>query len=231
MAENNQNIQTQIDDINRKLDLVLEHVNQQRLKREMIDDLVADTSIITKDAWDSTVKELDNQGIELDIDDIKQLVFKFLKNINNLTDAMSMFESINDLVKDTGPIINEIGVDAIHKLHEFEQKGYFEFLREAGNIMDKIISHYSQEDLRKLGDNIVYATDTLMKLTDPEMLKTVNKAVEVYQQMDGEPVEEYSMWKTMRAMNSKEMKKTMGFLMTFIKKMNNESNTKQTTDK
>ncbi|MFP3860261.1 MAG: DUF1641 domain-containing protein [Bacteroidales bacterium] len=35
----------------------------------------------------------------------------------------------------------------------------------------------------------------------------------------------------MRAMNSKEMKKTMGFLMTFIKKMNNESNTKQTTDK
>lgn len=227
MAENNKNIQSQIDDINRKLDLVLEHVNQQRLKREMIDDLVADTSIITKDAWDSTVQELDDQGIELDIDDIKQLVFKFLKNIKNLTEAISIFESFNDLLKDAGPMINEMGVDAIYKLHEFEEKGYFEFLRETGNVMDKIISHYSQEDLRKLGDNMVYLTDTLMKLTDPEMLKTVNKTIEVYQEMDGEPVEEYSMWKTMRAMNSKEMKRTMGFLMTFIKKMNNESNTKQ----
>ncbi|MFO8236281.1 MAG: hypothetical protein R6U04_12855 [Bacteroidales bacterium] len=230
MAENNQNIQTQIDDINRKLDLVLEHVNQQRLKREMIDDLVADTSIITKDAWDSTVKELDNQGIELDIDDIKQLIFKFLKNIKNFTEVIAMFESINDLMKDASPIVNEVGVDMIHKLHEFEEKGYFEFLKEAGNITDKLITHISPEDLRKIADNIPYIADTLKKLSNTDMLKTMNNAADVYQQMDGEKVEEYSLWKTMRTMNSKEMKKTMGFLMTFIKKLNQENQQQKSTN-
>jgi uncharacterized protein YjgD (DUF1641 family) len=229
MAENNQDIQKQIDEMNQKLDLVLEHVNKQRLKSEMVDDLMADASIITKDAWDTTVKELDDQGIELDVDDMKHLVFKFLKNIKSFTQAIELFESANDLMKDTGPIVNEMGVDAIHKLHEFEQKGYFQFLREVGNIMDNIVTHYSAEDVRELADNIVIIMDTVRNITQPEMLKAMNNAVSIYQKLDTEEVEEYSLWKAFRTLNSKEMRRGIGFIMTFMKKMSEETKTKQST--
>ena len=72
------NIQGQIDEINRKLDLVLHYVNEQRLKSERMEDLVTDVSIIGKDLFDTAVYELDNQGIELDLEEMKVLAFKLI---------------------------------------------------------------------------------------------------------------------------------------------------------
>jgi len=224
MADNNQDIQKQINEMNEKLDTVLHHVNQQRLKSEMVDDFLSDASIITKDAWDSTVKELDDQGVELNVDDIKHLSIKLIKNIGNFNQMIELFESFNDLAKDVGPITKEVGIDTIKKLHEFEQKGYFEFFRELTGVMDKIVENYSPEDIRTLANNMGTIMEIVRGLTQPEMLNTVNNAVSVYQEMDKENVEEYSLWKTFRTMNSKEMKKGMGFLMTFMKQLSQEQN-------
>jgi len=231
MADNNQDIQKQINEMNEKLDTVLHHVNQQRLKSEMVDDFLADASIITKDAWDSTVKELDDQGVELNVDDIKQLSVKLMKNIGNFTQMIELFESFNDLAKDVGPITKEVGIDTIKKLHEFEQKGYFEFFRELTGVMDKVVENYSPEDIRTLANNMGTIMEIVRGLTQPEMLNTVNNAVSVYQEMDKENVEEYSLWKTFRTMNSKEMKKGMGFLMTFMKQLSQEQEHKQNKSK
>ena len=44
--------------------------------------------------------------------------------------SMSMLDTLGsamDLMRDVGPIANEVIIDATKKLHEFEQKGYFEF--------------------------------------------------------------------------------------------------------
>ncbi len=222
MAENNREIQKQINELNTKLDLVLEHVNQQRLKREMTDDLFADLSIVARDAWDTTVSELDDQGIEMDMDDIKQLIFKFIKNIKNFNDAISFFESMNDMIKDAAPIVNEMGIDAIKNLHEFENKGYFNFMREVATVTDRIVTGLSAEDMRRLSDNAGEIVELLRNLTDPGMVRSMNKMVMVMQNMTTSEVEEYGLWKTLKAMNSKDMRKAAGFMMTFVKKMNDE---------
>lgn len=227
MADNNQDIQKQINEMNEKLDTVLHHVNQQRLKSEMVDDFLADASIITKDAWDSTVKELDDQGVELNVDDIKHLSVKLMKNIGNFNKMIELFESFNDLAQDVGPITKEVGIDTVKKLHEFEQKGYFEFFRELTGVMDKIVENYSAEDIRTLANNMGTIMEIVRGLTQPEMLNAVNNAVSVYQDMDKENIEEYSLWKTFRTMNSKEMKKGMGFLMTFMKQLSKEQEQNQ----
>ena len=64
------NIQTQIDELNGKVDLILEYVNQQRLKSESVDDLISDVSIIGKDMYDSAVTELEERSIEIDPEDV-----------------------------------------------------------------------------------------------------------------------------------------------------------------
>ena len=60
------NIQSQIDALDRKLDLILEHIHQQKMNTSMVEDLVSDLSIVGKDAYDSTVAELDKRQIEID---------------------------------------------------------------------------------------------------------------------------------------------------------------------
>ena len=215
-------IQKQIDEINGKLDEILVCATQQRLRSARLDDLVSDLSIIGKDAFSSTVTELDKQGIELNVDDIKHLAFKLIKNVDKFTDVVTTFESAHDLLKDLGPVAREVIIDVIKKLHELEQKGYFEFFREVGNVFDNIITHYSTEDVRLLADNIVTILDTIKNLTQPEMLQAMNNAVYIYQKLDIEDIPEYSMWKAMKEMRTPEMKKGIGFMITFLKNLSGD---------
>lgn len=223
MEAKSDNIQEQINAINQKLDTLLLYVNEQRLKSETIEDLVADVSLISKDAFSSVVYELDKQGIELNVNDIKLLVYKLIRNVNNFSQVMDMFESITDLLKDAGPIVTEVGIDFTNKLHEFEQKGYFDFFKELTNIMDNIVTSYSTEDVRALADNVVTILDTVKNLTQPDMLHAINNAVSIFKNLDTENIQEYSLWKAFREMNTPEMKRGLGFIMTFLKNLSQES--------
>lgn len=215
-------IQPQIDEINQKLDLVLQYVNQQRLKSEAIEDLVTDVSIIGRDIFHGAVNELDNQNIELDIDEIKILIFKLIKNVGNFVTVLSAFESLNDFLKDAGPVANEVMIDVIKKMHEFEKKGYFEFIKELMHVFDNIITNYAAEDVRFLSNNIVTIMDTIKNMTQPEILGAMNNAVNIYKNLNPDDVEEYSMWKAFREMRTPEMKRGIGFIMLFLKNLSKE---------
>src|SRR5210317_2651509 len=153
------NTTQQIAELNQKVDTILEYVNQQRLKSQAIDDLVADVSIIGKDAYDSTVKALDEHEVVLDPDQLRELAIRAAQNVGNFNTLLDTLGSAMDLMKDVGPIANEVIIDTTKKLHEFEQKGYFEFMKEFGAIIDNIVTHYGAEDARMLADNVVAMLD------------------------------------------------------------------------
>lgn len=209
----------QIKEINQKLDLLLENVNQQRLKSEMIEDLISDVAIIGKDAYETSVEKLEEQGVELDGDALQLMFFKMLKNIDNFSMILNMFESMVDLSKDLGPIVKQTGFDVIDKFTELDKKGYFEFFGEALKIIDNIVQHYTVEDVKMLSDNIVTIMDTVKNLTQPDMMKAMDNALTIYKNLDPTNVPEYSIWKVMKELNTPEMKRGLGFVLTFIKSL------------
>lgn len=215
------NIQTQIDALNDKVDLLLEYMQEQRLKHNAVDDLVADLSIVGKDMYDTAVAELEDRSIEIDPDDVKMIALKLMRNIRNINGVLDTFESATDFAKDAAPIMNEMIIDTIKKLHELDQKGYFEFFAEAGNIIDNIVTHFSIEDVRLLADNIVNIMETVKSMTQPEVLRSVNTAVKIYGSLEMENVPSYSVFKLMRELNKPEMKKGLGFMVTFLKNLAN----------
>lgn len=215
-------LQQQINDINRKLDLLLDYMHEQRLKSSAVDDLVSDLSIIGKDVYDTAVVELETRQVQMDPDEIKLLMIKLVKNVPTFIQMIDMLESMMDLVKDATPMVNEIIIDFTKKLHEFEQKGYFEFAREAGKVVDKVVTHYSPKDINDLSDNVVTILDTVKNLTQPDMLKAINNALRVFNSMEMEKLPEYSIWRVMKEMNSPEMKRGMAFMVTFLKNLSKE---------
>ena len=221
MAENTSQ---QIAELNQKVDTILEYVNQQRLKSQVIDDLVADASIIGKDVYDSTVTALDEREVILDPDQLRELGIRMAQNVGNFNNMLSSFGSVMDLVKDLEPIANEVIIDATKQLHEFEQKGYFEFIKEFGRIIDNIVTHYGAEDARMLADNVVAMLDVVKNLTQPDMLKSIDNAVRVFAGLEMDNIPEYSIFKVMREMNKPEMKKSIGFVMMFLKNMSKDPN-------
>lgn len=217
------NIQKQINDINRKLDIVLDEIVAQKETRQSIEDLTADISIISKDVFASTVTELDNAGVEVDGEAVKLLVLKVFRHIDTLTDLFNMLESGKDLMADITPVIQQVGLDSIHMMNDLEKKGYFDFIRQSMKIFDNIVTHFSADDVQLLADNIVTILETVKNLTQPDMLKAINNGLIVYKSIDVENVEEHSIFKALREMNSKEMRKGIGFMITFLKNISKET--------
>ncbi|NQU84835.1 MAG: DUF1641 domain-containing protein [Mariniphaga sp.] len=217
-------LQTQIAELNQKVDLLLEYVNQQRLKTNQLEDLVSDLSIVGKDVYDTAVEELDNRMVEIDLDEVKGLVLRVLRNIGNMNQFLETFESMNDLFRDASPIFNEVIIDFTKKMHELDQKGYFEFFKETGLIFDNIITHYTPKDVRELADNVVTIMETVRSATQPEMMNALNNGLKIYGSIETENVPEYSIFKVMREMNKPEMKRALGFFVTFMKNMSAEVN-------
>ncbi len=56
----------------------------KNLQANMVEDLVGDLSIIGKDAYDSTVLELDKRQVEIDPSELTGLAVSFLRNIGNI---------------------------------------------------------------------------------------------------------------------------------------------------
>jgi uncharacterized protein YjgD (DUF1641 family) len=220
MADNN--IQVQIDQINSKLDLILEEAQLQKQNRDVVVDLVDDLAIVGKDAFKGMVDSLDNAGIEVDGEEFNHMILNLIRNISNINMLFRTLENVTDLVKDFSPIIKQIGTDATVKFNELDSKGYFELMKQLSLAMDTILSRYSRKDIENLSDNIVTLTDTLLTVTDPVIMNKLNLAAKTVKMMDEQPVPEYSVWKLMREMNKPEVKKSLGFLMTFLKKVNSQ---------
>jgi len=218
MTDNN--LQTQIDQINHKLDLILEEATLQKQNRDIVVDLVDDLAIVGKDAFKGMVDSLDNAGIEVDGNQVNYLILNFVRNINNMNMLFQTLENITDFLKDASPIIKQIGIDATDKFNELDNKGYFEVLNQLTIALDTIMSKYSRKDIENLSDNIITVMETLMAITDPAVMKKIEIFARAYKEIDHESVPEYSIWKVIRELNKPDMKKSIGFIMTFLRKIN-----------
>ena len=221
------NIQSQIDALDKKLDLILGYVHQQKLNSNMVQDLVSDLSIIGKDAYDSTVEELDKRQVELDPSELTGLIVSFLRNVGNIKLVMDTLEMAVDLSKEVGPIANEVIIDFTKQLNAFEQKGYFAFFKEVGPILDNVVTGFSPEDLRELADSVVSILSIIKEMTQPEVLGTMENAIKAFNSMETESVPSYSIWRVMKEMNSPEMKKALGFGITFMKNVSKDVKIKE----
>jgi len=209
-------IQEQINVINKKLDLILDEYAIQRQNREAVNDLVDDIAVIGKDAFKHMVTDLDDAGIELDSEALRDLVLRLIRNISSLGMVLEILESLTDLAKDLTPIVKQIGLDGVQKFNEFEQKGYFEIIKQLVDTFDTVLSRYSKEDLLRLSENLVPVVDTLVNIADPKLLNKINTATTALKEINPDDVEEYSVWRLMRNINNPEVRKSIGFVMKFI---------------
>lgn len=215
-------LEQRIEALDKKMDLILEYVHHQKMNSNMVEDLIGDLSIIGKDAYDSTVRELDNRQVVLEPAELTNLAVSFLRNIGNINTVLETLEMAVDLSKEVGPIANEVIIDFTKQMNEFEQKGYFSFIKEFGPVIDNIVTGFSPEDLRELSNNIVSILNTVKDMTQPEVLGTMQNAIKAFNSMETDTVPSYSVWKLMRELNSPEMKKALGYGITFMKNVSKD---------
>jgi uncharacterized protein YjgD (DUF1641 family) len=201
------------------MDVILEEVYAQKQARENIQDLISDLSLIGRDVFKNTVIELDKAGCQFNPEALSGLGLRLLQNAGNINMLLQTLESINDFLKDAMPIMHQIGLDAIEKMNELERKGYIDFIRALGDILENIVSNFSPRDIRDLADNVVTILETVKRITQPDMLQAVNNAIIVYKSLDASNVPEFTLLKALKEMRSPEMRRGLGFIITFMKNL------------
>ncbi|GBD86174.1 hypothetical protein BMS3Abin03_00084 [bacterium BMS3Abin03] len=212
-------IQSQINEINRKLDIVLEEIELQRKHRREIDDLKDDLMRVGNDLYATAVTELEDVHDYLETGDILHLGKKLLRNVKTMNKMFDQIESARDFLEDVSPLIRESIIDIMNKLDEYDRKGYFQFIKQSETIIENVITSFSPEDVKALGDNIVTILNTIKNLTQPDMLQAINNAVSVYKKLDIEIEDDVSYFQLFKTMNTPEMRKGIAFGIKFLKSL------------
>lgn len=222
-------IQEQIDKINKKLDIILEEIELQKKHRREFEDLKDDLMRVGKDLYNTAVEELDQIHDHVSTRDILYFGKYMLRNVNTINKVVQQLESTKDFLNDASPLIREYMMDFMAKLDDFDRRGYFEFIKESQSIVDKVVTSFSKEDIKALGDNIVTILNTVKNLTQPDMLQTVNNALLVYKKLNIEIEEKVSLASVFKEMSSPEVRKGLVFALRFLKNLAEQPQNMQLT--
>lgn len=218
----------QIDQINKKLDLILEEIELQKRHRREMEDLKDDLMRVGSDFYNSAIEELEEVHDQIQTGDIVFLGKKLLRNINNITQTFELLENAKGFIEDFKPVSRELVFDVMNKMDEYDRKGYFQFLKELENIADSVVTSFTVDDVKALGDNIVTILKTIKELTQPDMLIALNNAVTVYKNLNIQVGDDVSYFSLLRKLNTPEMKKGLDFGIRFLQSLAeiNDENTK-----
>ena len=211
--------QIQIDEINKKLDLILEEIELQKKHRREMEDLKEDLFRVGKDVYETAVSELEEVHDHIKTGDILHLGKKLLRNVNNLNRAFDQLESTRDFLRDVSPLVRESIIDLMNKMDEFDRKGYFLFMKELQRAGDNVVTSFTPNDVKLLGDNIVSILNTIKNLTQPDMLQAINNAVAVYKNIDVQVDEKITLPSLIKELNTPEVKRGLAVGLKFLKNL------------
>ena len=171
-------------DLNSKIDALTTQVayltEQTRLaerQRQERAELMQDLLPIANDAYGLITAQLEDVQQYVAPEDLLRLVKQLLRNGPMLEKLLGQLESLADLVESVGPLSNDAFAQAVTTLQGMEQRGYFTFAKGGAQIADTIVTSFGEEDVKRLGDNVVLILNTVKDMTQPEIMGFVRNFV------------------------------------------------------
>lgn len=212
-------IEQEIVAINQKLDLITRHLEEQSRRGREAQELKNDLTLIGKDMFDAAVEELQDIAPYFETSDLLHLGKKLLRNTRTLNKMLTQLEGAQDLFTDLQPLGKQVFDELLETLDALDRKGYFEFFGEAVKIIDTVVTTFNVEDVRALRENIATILITVKGMTQPEMLGSVNNALEFFEKMDVVVRDDVSLFSLLKQMRNPEVKRGLAFALEFIKNM------------
>jgi uncharacterized protein YjgD (DUF1641 family) len=167
--------------LHQKIDFLTEQFEAQQRQREAFDELKQDLIPITNHMIKLSINELEEIGTDFEMEDLLFLLKQFLRNTHLWMNLLERLEAVMDLADEASLLGKQVFTNTVDTLDQLEQDGYFAFARGGYYILERIVTEFSEEDLRVLGDNVVNILSIVRSLTQPEVLTLANNALDSLQ--------------------------------------------------
>lgn len=174
----------QLNQLNQKIDLlaaqvlflteqaqIAEHARQERAE------LLRDLTPIANDAMRLATEQLQEIQDYVDLKDLLRLVKKLARAAPIIESILDQLDGLKDLLEVVMPIGKEVFNTAESVMNTADRKGYFTFANGGAKIVDNIITSFTEDDVRQLGDNIVLILRTVKEMTQPEIMTFLRNTV------------------------------------------------------
>ena len=214
-AETITQLSQKIDTLSDQVAFLIEEARQQRRQRQEWAELKADLTPIATDAFQLSIRQLDEIEQYVQAEDILHLFKRLLRNTRNLEGMLDQIESLTELGSDIAPLTRTAFMTMMTRLDEMERKGYFMFLRGGMEMFDNIADSFTEEDVRQLSQNIVLILNTIKEMTQPEIMQFMQRTAEVAH--DTELPNDVSLRSIFRQLNDPAVKRGLSKTLAVLK--------------
>lgn len=204
-----------IAEFDRKLDFIVEEIAHLKRVRNSAEDLVADLTLVGKDAMGDAVEALGSAALRPD--EIVQMFKSVLIDARLLTDALQQLESAADFVQDAQPIVRDLFRRAIAGSQQLQEKGYFEAAAAGVRIGDALVQSHSLVDLKQVEASVPQLVGFLRELTRPEVLQALEAIIHGFGRVQATMNVDKSLLQLVRDMNSPDARRGIAILVEFLK--------------
>lgn len=204
-----------IAELDRKLDFIVEEIAHLKRVRNSAEDLVADLTLVGKDAMGDAVEALGSAALRPD--EIVQMFKGVLIDARLLTDALRQLESAADFVQDAQPIVRDLFRRAIAGSQQLQEKGYFEAAAAGMRIGDALVQSHSLVDLKQVEASVPQLVGFLRELTRPEVLQALEAIIHGFGRVQATMNVDKSLLQLVRDMNSPDARRGIAILVEFLK--------------
>jgi uncharacterized protein YjgD (DUF1641 family) len=170
-------LSAKIDALTAQVDYLSAQARLAERQRQDRAELVRDLTPIADQAFHLAIEQLEEVQEYVDLADLLRLLKRLLRNTRNLERMLDQLEAVSDLAHTLGPLTDQAFEKSVEALAEMERRGYFAFARGGAHIFDSLVTSFSEEDVRRLGDNIVLIANTVKDMTQPEILGFVRNTL------------------------------------------------------
>lgn len=166
-----------LEGLNQKLDRLVtqvefltEEAQRQKHRQQEWDELKDELMPILHDVFQLSVQQLAEVEADVQLEDMVRLFKRLLRNTRNLERMLDQLESFMELGQELSPLSRAAFLTVLNRLNTLEQKGYFAFWQGGLDMADRVVTSFSEEDVRQLGENIVLILQTVKEMTQPEIM-------------------------------------------------------------
>lgn len=196
--------------LHQKIDFLTEQMMETQRRQRELEELWKDVTPVLTDLFNTAAEELDEIAPYFGYEDLIHLVKKMLRNIRSLTVLFEQVEGAQDLVEDLVPLSKEIFDEVLGRLDALERRGYFRFMKATLGVVDDVVVHYSEEDVRRLGDAIIVVIGIIKEFAQPEMLASLQKAAAAVRTMKIDIPAKQSTMGLLRQMLDPDVRRLLG---------------------
>ncbi|HRY11019.1 MAG: DUF1641 domain-containing protein [Actinobacteria bacterium] len=206
----------QIERMSAQLDLIVAETIAQKQAREKWVEL-SDTLVpVTRGAMDMATRELDDLSDEVTADDLVRFARTAARSLPKLEALMAQLDSLSELLHTLNSLSGAAMGKATEVLAVADDKGYFAFAREGSKIADRVVTEFSEEDVRALGDNVVTILNAVKEMTQPEVMGLVQRTAISVQDVEETHMEPPSMFALLKQMRDPQTRRGLARVMTML---------------